>query len=495
MTQVIINKFDGSIAEDIRDYKTDEHESSSNFSLKKPYILEAIPDTIVETSSGDPITDLKLTDVILDATDNSVLVALGKKSSASSNMAFFKSAAIGNAWTITAQRGAGIVIPNTLISYKGKAHALEINGSDTKLIRYTDDSTATDRGTVTGTNGSNLPKPFIHPEDGLLYIGSGYTLGIWDDTTMTTFNTMIPTDKTITSLTQYGGYLAIGVKPTTNVGDSLTYLWGRDTTLNTAQGIINWGFGSLIALENLGDILVAVIVVQNTNTTISTKLQLRIWAGGEVQTVQEIELASGIGTAIPPYVFKAKTRNSLYFTISADPCIYKVTKNKDGQFTLNRERFIANGSTPSTIHGFSLINDIMWVGYNISGGATNTFFRNKLSATATDYTNTSTYKTKINPGMVIEDRYRDKQLTGVRLMITGLAASGTTSLKYYVDSGSVTTIEAKANSAGEIFIQSGNESDGKALKSGKEFQFLIESSGNAKIKEFAYWYTVTPELN
>lgn len=494
MTQVIVNKYDGSIAENIRDYQENEHESSSNFTLTKPHILEAIPDTIVDTSTGDPITDLKLTDVILDATDNAVLVALGKKSSSSSNMAFFKSDALGNAWTITAQRGAGIVLPNTLFSYKGKAHALELNGSDTKLIRYTDDSTATDRGTLTGATQSNLPKPFVHPEDGKAYMGSGYIIGTWDDTTLTTFSTMIPTDKTITSFAGYGSYLAIGVKPTTNVGNSLTYLWGRDTTLNTAQGIIDWGFGNLIALENIGEILVAVLVVQNTNTTITSKLQLKTWSGGEVQTVQEIELASGIGTAIPPYNFKAKTRNSLYFTLSADTCIYKVTKNKDGVFTLNRERFVANGSSPSTINGFSLINDIMWVGYSISGGATNTFFHNKLSATATNYTNTCTYKTMINPNMVLTDRGKDKQLTGVRLLITGIASSGTTTLKYYVDGGVVATIEAKANTSGEIYIESTNESDGKALKSGKEFQFLIESTGNAKIKEFAYFYTTTPTL-
>lgn len=495
MTQVIVNKFDGSIAEDIRDFKTDEHESSSNFTLKKPHLLEAVSDTIVDTSTGDPITDLKLTDVVLDATTNKALVALGKKSSSSSNLAFFSSTGIGVAWTIRGQRASGIVIPNTLVAYKGKAYALEIDGADTNLIEYTNDSTATEMGAITGTNDANLPKPIVHPEDGYLYCGSNYTIGVWNNSTMTTFNTMIPTDKVITSFAVYGSYLAVATKPSTNVGNSITYLWGRDTTINTAQGIIDWGFGNMLAIENLGEVLVGVMIVNNTDTTLAPILQLKAWSGGEVHLIQEIQLSSTVGTAVPVPVFKAKTRNALYFTISGDTCIWKVKKNKDGVFTINRERFVANGSTPSSINGFSLINDIMWVGYSISGGATNTLFHNKLSSTATDYTNTCVYKTTMNPNMVIEDRGKEKQLKGVRLLITGLAASGTTALKYYTDAGSVATIESKSNTAGEILIESDNESDGKALKSGREFQFQIESTGNAKIKEFSYWYTTTPSLN
>lgn len=489
MTQIILNKFDRSISEDIRDLNIDEHESSSNFKLSKPNILESIPDTVVDTTTGDAITDLKFTDVILDATSNKVLVALGKKSSASLNLAFFTSDAIGNAWTIRAQRSSSIVIPNTLIAYGGLAYALDFD-SDTNLIEFTNNTTATEKGALSGvipSSAGTVAKPFIHPEDGYLYFGIEYVLGIWNGTKLTKFDTLLPVDKVITSLTDYGGYLVIGTRPKTNVGNSYSYLWGRDTTLNITQGIIDWGFGSLIAVENIGNILVAVMLVQNTNTTINTKLQLKVWAGGEVVTVKEITLDSTVGTAVPPYVFKSKTKNSLYFTLSGDTCIWKVTKNSDGQFTLNRERYIANGSTPSSINGFSLINDIMWAGYSISGGSTNTFFHNKLSSTSTDYTNTCIYKTTVNPNMPIEDRSKKKQLKNVRVSYTG-ASSGTTVLKYYTDAGSVVTIHSDTNTAGQHVFETGKESDGKALNTGREFQFEIQSTGNSKVKEIMYEY-------
>ena len=129
------------------------------------------------------------------------------------------------------------------------------------------------------------------------------------------------------------------------------------------------------------------------------------------------------------------------------------------------------------------------MGWCISQTGTYTLMRSRgISVEGLAYTATSIYKTTINPNMPIADRYNEKQLESVQISFTG-ASSGTTGLKYSVDGSTFTSIISETNSTGEQVFEATNEADGTVFLSGREFQFQIESSGGAKIKELRYKYT------
>ena len=484
MTTVIQNRFDGGHAEDIRTFATNECEYSKNFDIfSKPHLLQPYPDTVTEVVTGGTITDHKMSDVIdTVALGSDGYIALGQAGSSDANLKFFSKSDIGGDWTKRVERTTGSVMNNTLVGYKGYAFALESTGADLNLIELTDATTATDQGTITGA--TTACKPFVHPEDQLLYIGAGYKIARYDGVndidsgtgSSAIMTSLLPTNAVITSLTNYGTYLAIAVRNLN--GNGIAYLWGRDTTLNTTQGIIDFGRGNLNTLENMGDVLVG-IVSPNVASTDNDRIKVKIWSGGEVITIKEIDVSF---TGNANSILKAVSNGKLYFTIGSSDCIYIVGKNKDGNWVVSKDRYVANGTTPSSVRGLSILDDYMFIGYN--NGSNDVFYR-----TGTTYTATSTFRTTINPSMLIEDRYKDKQLDAVQLAYTG-ASSGTTVLKYGVDGSAMTTIISDTNATGEQVIEASNENTNSlALLAGREVQLQIESTGGSKIKELKYKYT------
>jgi hypothetical protein len=66
-------------------------------------------------------------------------------------------------------------------------------------------------------------------------------------------------------------------------------------------------------------------------------------------------------------------------------------------------------------------------------------------------------------------------------------------VKYSIDGSTITTLISQANTAAQLVKQAISENDGTAFLSGREFQFQVESTGGAKIKEIKYKYTVLEE--
>lgn len=491
MATVIINKFDGGHAEDLRTFATNQSEKSLNFNIfDKPHLLQPYVDTVAETVTAGTTSDHKMSDVIDSVSlSGDGYIALGQAGASDANLKFFSKSTVTDPWTKRAEQSAGTVIGNTLVGYKGFAYALEGSGSGINLVELTNTSTITDKGTI--SNESTACKPFVHPEDNLLYIGAGDTLARYDgvnDIDSATGSSIIitdllPTGTVVKSMTNYGTYLAIACG--NNEGKAIAYLWGRDSTVNTFQGIVDFGKGELNVIENIGDILIG-IVYQKSATSFVDKIAVKAWSGGQVQTLKEIEVTY-VGTANPR--FKAKSKDKLYFITGEADCIYSVGKNKDGSWAITKDRYMFNGTTPSGINGFTVIDDYFWIGFVNSGGDS-LFYR----SVASTYTNTSVYKTTINPAMPIADRSKDKQLKAVQVLYTG-ASSGTTVLKYSVDGSSLTTLISDTNSTGEQVIQATNEnSAGAVLLAGREFQFQVESTGGAKIKEIKYSYDVLNDI-
>lgn len=496
MKTILINKFDGGHAEDIRTFRTDQCEESLNFDIfSNPHYLQPYKDTQAGTITALTISDHKLSGVLAGVSGQSY-VALGQKSSVSLNAKFFYKGTIDAAWTGGGEYSTGSVFKNTLVNYNAFAHCLNTSGSDTILLKLTVASSApTSLGTIVGETTDGNTKPFVHPEDGLLYMAVRNVIASWDGTTFTDDALVLPEDIIITSLTDYGTYLAIGTKPAINTSgeSSVTYLWGRDNTLTTTQGVIDFGEGQLQVLENLGEILVAVLKSSAGSNTFNNKMKFKIWAGGEVITIKElpVSILSGVG------INKQKNKDRVFFALDNDDAIYSFGKDTGGIWTISKDRYMLNGAeVGQTINGFSIIEDSFWIGCHNSDDSDQGLFY--FSPSASNYTATSIYKTTINPGMPLEDRYKDKQLMGVQIAFTGVA-SGTIQVKYSVD-GSTMSALIPSGSGGttttaiEDVREITNEDDGTALLAGREFQFQIESTGGVKVKEIRYKYNIINSL-
>lgn len=492
MTQVIIDKFDGGHAEDLRTHTTDQCEKCLNFDIyKNPHLLSPYSDMILQTFSSGDAYNYRITDVVSDVgASGSELIALGQVSVSAPdlNAKIFYKAKSATTWSGGAEDTTGTPIRGTLIGYKGEALYLKVVGSDIKLSKGSSGSTS-DLGTITGV--ATACKSFVHPEDTLLYIGTDNEIASWNGSALVTPALTLPTNMKIVSLDAYGAYLLIGCYDSSGLGRSVTYLWGRDSSLATLQGVVNWGQGKLVASPNINGYVVGIMINTDTYTIKDNRLFVKVWGGGDIQTVKEIDIENTalLQTNVTP---TAKKDGRFYFNITATECIFSVGINKSGEWTISKDRYLFDGTSPSYVDAISFVGDLLFVGLATNAQA-GQFWATKFTANdpTTDYTLSCIYKTTINPKMPIVDRNKDKQLLGVRVSYTG-ASSGTTTIKYIVDGGTLTIIKANTNATGEQIFEAGAESDSKPFQSGREFQFQIESTGNSKIKEIAYFYKTTP---
>ncbi len=488
MSTVLINQFDGGHAQDIRTFATNECEESLNFDLyTNPHELIPIRDSVDETSSPS-ISDVEMSDVgVSTVGGNTYLTAVGRASSVLASPTFYTRASgdMNGAWSLQAT-GTGAYAKGTMVIYKGKAFAMSTNGA---VQRYDSAGTVTTVGTCSGTNTSaSFPRPFVHPEDNVLYISWGNVISKWDGTTFTNYTTILPDGMQTTSLTSYGGYLAIAMRPVNGVGNSTVYLWGRDGTINTLQGNIDFGTGMLNILENVGGSLVGIVEPTFFSTSvINYQVDVRVYSGGSVTTVKSI--TSGVANF---NFIKTKYNDMLYFAFGfAETTLWCVYKNKSDRWVITKERYMYNGSTTvgdsvNATTGLSIIGDYFYMGFYLTTGG----FKLRATSSSNTYLNTSKYKTTINPNMPIADRYKEKQLEAFRVSYTG-ANTGSVVLKYSVDGSTMTTAISKTNTAGEHTIEATSQEDGSPfdIKQGREFQFQVESTGGAKIKEIAYRYS------
>ena len=489
----IINTWDGGHAQDLRTFSNDESKTSANFDIHTyPHSLISMRDMVAETYSGGTITDFDITDVVPIQISGTVeLIGWGRESSASTKASFFKktsSTDITSAWDkVATNAGAATPMPGTLVNYHNVAWAVD---SVHNLVKFTSPATYTAVGTILATPGISVPKPFVHPEDDILYFGAGNIVGLNDDggSGFDGSVLVLPENMFITSFTAYGSYLAIACKPANGAGESVVYLWDRDTSLNTGIQPIWWGDTALEVLENIGEILVGVSGIKNVGsftaptTTQSYKYLVRIYGGGSVQTVKEIVFSDSSQLRN----FKAKLNDKLYFGFDTQDCVYVTGKNKSGEWFVAKSSFITPSGSYITdaLTGISIVGDVFFISY--TDGGTSGYLTRTTEGT---YANVCRYYTTINPGMPVEDRYEEKTLVAVQIAYKCTGA-GNMEVSLYVDSTfSLQQIIDSTNAVTGEYIQTSQMvTDGTMFKTGREFSFQINATGNMEVKEWKYIY-------
>jgi len=323
-----------------------------------------------------------------------------------------------------------------------------------------------------------------HSKDGIMYFGADNILYYKNGTSSIATALTLPADLVITSVEEVGNYVMISVRPKNNIGESSSFLWGRDTSITLPDESIQWGRGVLKIIGKVDGVPIGISFIGNSIFNINPKIVIKKYEGGQPQIVCEL---IGENTSITLYDKKWQTDNRLYFgakiTLNGESrhTIFCVGKNDNGEIIVHPDINIDNDTAITIINGFAKFDDIWFVAHNNDGS---------INQTLNDgsYAGTSIWESLKNPSMDIEDRHLLKKLINVSVSFSKLPSNGQVVLKYRLDGAtSWDTIKTETTDNG-VYFKTTNLSDGQQFKQGREIEFRIESTGGAEITEFSYEY-------
>jgi len=490
-----IDSWGGGIKNDPRDPKENTCQVVTNFDLiTNPRKLTQYRDS--ESGDSSPTTSQKQNFCIgyWTATPSWRLFSLGVKSGAGTAEILMKGLTTSSSdlsdsgWSTPAnnQSSSGATNFNLFTYYHqtGKIYGARANRY---IWEFTPDgSTAwADSKYDYGSTFTNLTDGIIHSKDDIMYFGIDNEIIKNNNGTFSKPLTL-PTHLKITSLSEYGNFLAIACSPLSGLGNSIVYLWDRDSSLTTLSESIDFGEGELKIIEQVDGILMGISISGNSTTRFGDRVIFRYYAGGAeaVQFQELISDSSGI-TLLP--IAKQKIDNRLYFMLSA----YINGAQRDGVWSVGREGgdfAIAHERTPNNdtalsspiLYNFIFVGDYLFQSYN-SGGS---FALSKTNNTAS-YTASGIYESKrFDAG----DASLKKKLVGATVSTEYLPTAGQVILEYRTDQNTAwTTIftEGTDNSISHSAINI--ESTGASLPQDyKEIEFKIEATGGAEITALSF---------
>lgn len=326
---------------------------------------------------------------------------------------------------------------------------------------------------VIGTDG-NLYLPYNN------FISRVTTNGTYNDAVLT-----LPVNFKITSVDNYGNYLAIACAPVSSFnGTSKVFLW--DFSSPDITTVIDWGEGILSVLATIEGMLVGVTdrYLNNTAGAGRGSFIIQTYSGGTPEVVKEIFTQSIVGKSMP--LSKAVKNNRLFFTA-------KVMTNTAG--TAYNEGIWSFGRKSSS-YPFVLSLDLIDENVNTSGiqsfgTAANYFFLAHSADGSIDktdsspnYTFTSIFESQI---INLADSSNDKQLRAVKVTFSELMSGQSLTLKYKVDDTPATgwTTVGTYNTTGALSHTFLNiESTTSDFASGTEYKFQLLSTGGLEITGF-----------
>lgn len=347
-----------------------------------------------------------------------------------------------------------------------------------------------DIGTLTflfNENTSIVAGPsLVHPKDDCMYILSNNVIarnnaGSWNNAALT-----LPSDVTSGDICEDGNNISIAVNRLN--GNVVEYIWDRDASLTTLQDSIDWGSGTLLFIEKLGGVKVAVFIEQS----LVPKLILKYYTGTEVVTIGEFICSLA---TIPNW--KQKDGSALLFlaelTINgmAHKGLWRFAKTSSG-FTFALDRLPRNDTalTAGSLKGFYKSGDYVFISYLTPADLAYTLWRTNDQAV---YSATSIFQSTINDGMPEGDQAAQKKLMAASLSTSPLPIGASATLKYRVDGGDWISILTETT-AGNVSTEMPIDANGDEFTDGHEYEFDAESTGGAEITGVKYKYHVIPTL-
>lgn len=479
----VVNNFSGGIADSPRKLTASEFQISKHFDIfSDPTKLIPYRSLEADTNDGSTSTGMKqyLVKDYIYSTTSSKLYGLGQTGAGLTKIVYKADATTGN-WTLpSSSEGNGAVQNGCFLEYKDYLWGFQGTNQIFKwgLLSGTPsitNSAATVASTITSVaNG-------IIAADGNAYIAyNNVVVRIAPAGTITDSAKTVPDTYKITSLTNYGSYMAIGCSPkSTFNGQSKVFIWNLSSDLFAET--IDWSEGELRILENVEGMLVGITDRYLNNATGAGRgsMIIQTYSGGSAQVLKEIFTQALTGKTIP---LSKVVKNSRLFWAAKIMTNSAGTEYHEGLWSFGRK----NSSYPFTLTLDIVCEDADTDGIQAFGSAANFFFIthsgdgsiSKTNDVAT-YTYTSIYESQIYNG---NDVGLKKKLEMCTIYTSPLPSGASVTVKYRTDSNTSYTTIGTLSTTGELSRDFVNiESTGVNFKTFKEIQFRLESTGGAEI--------------
>lgn len=431
---------------------------------------------------------------------NSELYALGRQSAVARASILKNSDVTGTSWSTPTNAEDGtytIINYNLFVEYKGIIWGANSNG----LWSYNIGST-TFTANAQALTYTHITQGLVHSKDDILYVGytnstasyiaSKNGAGAWNTTALT-----LPSNLIVTSICEYGNFLAIACRPSQIGGKSVVYLWDRDSTLTTLSESIDLGNKDVYTMENIDGYLVFVSLVPSLTSSNPSKLIFSYYSGGGGDTVLENLTQRLSISTVPSLVGKQKYNNRLFFGLtgaSFEGTTYDYVGvwsigRVNGEFSVNFTYKPDNDTLPQNIKGFYIVRDFVFISYQ--DAVTGDYGMSKTNDQAS-FTCTSVYETQINDGMANDHKPLRKQLMSVAVTYEPLPANGQVVLKYKVDNESYVTVFTETTDNKQFTEAS--KAGSTEFTAGRDYKFMVESTGGAVITGLAYKYKLLETL-
>ncbi len=482
-TLLKINNFSGGISDDPRKPSVSEFIISKHFDIfSQPNRLIPYRSLEADTNDGSTSTGMKqylVRDFLYSATSTK-LYGLGQNGSGQTKIVYKADATSGD-WTLpSSSEGNGIVQNGCFAEFKDYLWGFQGTNQIWKwgLLSGTPsitNSTYTVASTITSiANG-------IIAADANLYLPYNNTLvRITPGLTITGEVVSVPTNLKITSITNYGNYMAIGCAPIASFnGTSKVYLWNLSSDLFTET--IDFGEGDLRVIETIEGMIVGITDRYLNNSIGAGKgsMIVQTYAGGTPQVVKEVFTQALTGKTMP--ISKSVKNNRLFFTAKImtnsagttyDEGIWSFgRKNLNYPYTLTLDVIDENINT-SGIQAFNTAGNYFFIAHSADGSIDKT-------DDAANYTFTSIYESQIQD---FGDVSMDKRLETIKVSFAKLVTGQSLAVKIkFDDATSFTTVGSftTANAISKTF--SIIESTDLNFSSGKELKLRLESTGGLEI--------------
>lgn len=484
VVEIKLNNFSGGISDDPREDNATKFQAVRHFDVfSQPNRLVPYRSLEADTDDGSTSTGMKqyaVRDFIYHSASTK-LYGLGQTAGGLTKIVYKADATTGT-WTLPASsEGNGAVQNGCLVEYKDYLWGFQ---GTTQVFRW---GLLSGTPAITNSQGTvgtitSVAQGIIAKDDNLYLPYNNKLARVTSGGTVNDAVLTLPTNFKITSLANYGNYLAIACAPVSIYnGVSKVFLW--NLTSSDVQEVIDWGEGELRVLETIEGYLVGVTDRYLNNSTGAGRgsMIVQMYSGGVPQVMKEVFTQALTGKSIP--LQKAVKNNRLFWSA-------KIMTNSlgteyiEGLWSFGRK---------NALYPFALSLDIVEESVNTDGiqsfgTAANYFFVghsgdgsiHKTNDSAT-YTTTSIMETQI---LNFGDVTSDKTLESLKVSFVKLPSGGSITAKYRVDGATSWTTIGSYSTAGALSRTFLNiESTGAGFGSGREYELRIESTGGVEITQ------------
>lgn len=481
--RIKLNNFSGGVSDFPREDNPTKFQITKHFdTFTDPTRLIPYRSLEADTNDGSTATGMKQYDVqtFAYASASSKLYGLGKVVASGFTKIVFKADATTGNWTLpSSSEGDGFVRNGCLVEYKDYLWGFQ---GTTQVWKYGPLSGTPSITNSAGTVGSiTTVANGVVAKDDQLYLGyANKVVRVSAGGTVTDAVLTLPSYLKITSLTNYGNYLAIGCSPLYSYnGVSKVFLWNLTST--DVQEAIDWGEGELRVLETIEGYLVGVTdrYLNNTSGAGKGSMIIQVYSNGVPQVVKEVFTDYIVGKSMP--ISKAVKNNRLFFSA-------KIMTDSSGS---SYDEGIWSFGRKNVNYPFSLTLDIIdenvdTDGIQAFGTAANYFFIAHSGDGSIDKTNdssvyafTSIYESQI---LNFGEPNADKTLESLKVSFRKQASGESLTAKYRVNNAtSWTTIGTCDTDDSMSYTFLNISSTGAAFASGHEYEIRLESTGGLEI--------------